>query len=252
MSIERQIRYFEMQRERNPRGSFWLPLADLHLRHGDAARALDVLGEGLGDRRPGVSARWLLARIHAELGDVDRARAELKDLLADDPGHRLAADFATSLDAKPATVEPASDEPAPDEPTEDVVEHVEDRPAEEPVAESVTPEPEVADDASVEPEPVVEETPPAPAPEDPPRGSFVTRTLADIYLAQGHRGRALEILHRILDEHPDREDVATLIASLEAEDGEAAPEPVAVEDRDQENRTRFEAWERREREAGGE
>jgi thioredoxin-like negative regulator of GroEL len=45
--------------------------------------------------------------------------------------------------------------------------------------------------------------------------TFVTMTIADIYFAQGHKNKALEILNRILDESPDREDVRDKIAKIE-------------------------------------
>jgi hypothetical protein len=47
------------------------------------------------------------------------------------------------------------------------------------------------------------------------RESLATKTLADIYLAQGYRDKALHVLHRILERQPDRDDIRAKIVSLE-------------------------------------
>jgi tetratricopeptide (TPR) repeat protein len=47
------------------------------------------------------------------------------------------------------------------------------------------------------------------------KSTFVTMTIADIYLQQGHREKALEILNRILEVSPSREDVLEKIAKIE-------------------------------------
>ncbi len=81
------------------------------------------------------------------------------------------------------------------------------------------------------------------------RQSFATRTLAEIYLAQGYREKALTVLREILARHPDREDVAAKVAEIESQPpaavpagpsappSAASPPPPATE-----NRLHFEAW----------
>lgn len=45
---------------------------------------------------------------------------------------------------------------------------------------------------------------------------FVTETVAELYLGQGHRAAAIEVLRQILERRPDDEDVRARLASLEA------------------------------------
>ena len=159
-------------------------------------------------------------------------------------------DDAGPVDAEAAVVEAAADpvaaaaEPAAAEPT---------------AAEPAAAESAAAESAAAEP---VADTPPESSPRRAGAGAanesdqaFATRTLADIYLAQGHTKKALAILHRIIEQDPGRADVRDEIALLE---GVSAPHPTSGEkdaeksaDRAESgNRERFEAW--LEREARGE
>ena len=88
MNFDRQIRYFEMQRDRNPDAKFWLPLADLHLRNGESGRALEILEAQDVAACGTVSARWVLARTLMSTGNIDAARAVVAEVQALDPGHR--------------------------------------------------------------------------------------------------------------------------------------------------------------------
>jgi hypothetical protein len=45
-------------------------------------------------------------------------------------------------------------------------------------------------------------------------GGLATKTLAEIYLAQGHRDKALQILEQILQRNPGRDDIRQQIAAL--------------------------------------
>jgi len=298
VNLDRQIRYFEMQRDRSPNAKFWLPLADLHLRNGEADRALELLEANDVAASGAASARWVLARAQAELGDMDSARRSLAAVLDLDPDHRGAPDLLQSLDRRVADTAPpvaevtaaapaaaAVPEPAP---TPGVVE-------EPPIDQDVPlgPEASATVEASAPQAPPVHEPPTIEAaPAEPDQGPeaahaetpatadaapnvFLTRTLADIYLAQGHKDKALEILYKVLSDHPDRDDVVAQIAAVESDEpkapAEAAPPPptAAAPDPDRTpaaepsgpppaaekedaNRKRFEEWLAREREAGGE
>ncbi|MHB8079844.1 MAG: tetratricopeptide repeat protein [Candidatus Krumholzibacteriia bacterium] len=105
-------------------------------------------------------------------------------------------------------------------------------------------------EAAAAPEPAaVPVTEPEPASPVPERQSFATRTLAEIYLAQGYREKALTVLREILARHPERDDVAAKIAEIESQPAGsvpagapattivAAPPLPATE-----NRLHFEAW----------
>ncbi len=77
--------------------------------------------------------------------------------------------------------------------------------------------------------------------------AFATRTMADIYLAQGHSQKALRILRRILEEDPGRQDVRDEIALLDGgSPASATVDPAARESRreagERRNRERFAAW----------
>lgn len=95
-------------------------------------------------------------------------------------------------------------------------------------------------------------TPPAPAEAAADRHSFATRTLAEIYLAQGYRDKALSVLREILARHPERGDVAAKIAEIESlppvgaepRGGESAPAPAAAgaPGAASPSRGHFEAW----------
>jgi len=221
-----------MQHERNPRGRHFIALADLRRRNGDHGTAIGLLRAGL-DRCPdSVSARWLLGQCLLARESFDDAAELIGQVLEQDPGHALAAKALERCcrgDVPEVAPEP---EPA-----------VEAAPEPEPVVEAA-PEPEIApqpvavEAATTEDIPVVAEAD-APGADAVP-SMFVTRTLADIYLAQGHRDKALRILYQVLEAHPDREDIVTRIKDLEA----AADAPAQSEDASPEdlNRSRFDAW----------
>jgi tetratricopeptide (TPR) repeat protein len=344
--LERQIRYFEMQLERNPRSRHFIALADLKRRSGRGREAIELLRGGLTRCPDSVSARWLLGECLLEAGDGAAAAAELRQVLDRDPDHRQAAASLARCDE--ASVPPPGEDveeaahpgqaPAPE--PEEALEAAEEAEAESaplpdeapPAAESAAvpdeapeaatadaeevaeaPAAVFADEAESVPDPgtlsasmlppmVVDDidlpdraAPPVPDSEEPgaePRpeeeqavpaaatpgqaapavpdrqaepeaaadeiaaaapvadevpAMFVTRTLADIYLAQGHRDKALHILRQVLAANPDREDIVARIAELEqtreaaAEAGgdEAAGLDAAAEEA---NRRRFDAW----------
>ncbi len=81
------------------------------------------------------------------------------------------------------------------------------------------------------------------------RQSFATRTLAEIYLAQGYREKALTVLREILSRHPDRLDVVAKIEEIQSQPSSSAPSgapaPQALASSPPpatENRLHFEAW----------
>ncbi len=262
MIDQRQVRYFEMQQRRSPGGRFFIPLADLYRRLGRLDEAAALLEEGLA-RHPGsLSGRVVLALTLQERGERERAGELWRQVLAEDPGHAFAeqrlaelaepgetvaeaesAEGETEASPPPAEGTPAApaapaagadavgrEEPrAPSGPPEPPVvprlreqdtEAAEDAPTEAPAAAERDAAPEPASGAAAtESGPAAEFAEPAPGVPE----VFLTGTLADIYLRQGHRRKALQILRRILAQHPDREDVARRIAELERDDrpGEA-------------------------------
>jgi len=287
-NIERQINFYQRKYELNPHSRAFAPLADLYRKAGRLEEAIEVLEAGLAEHPRYVSALVILARCHVDAGrpvesgeafarvltldpdnlvalkslaemalaGLDNARGAefLERVVFLDPTDELAATRLETLRGSAGSPAPATPKPPDDEspdsadvalpPRADAVEPtagtavpvvgeeaVADEPSAEPAADSGTPaEPEVV----------------SPALE---RQSFATRTLAEIYLAQGYREKALTVLREILTRHPDRADVAAKITEIESQPTIAAasgvpvtpavaPPPPPVT----ENRLHFEAW----------
>lgn len=287
-NIERQINFYQRKYELNPHSRAFAPLADLYRKAGRLEEAIEVLEAGLAEHPRYVSALVILARCHVDAGrpvesgeafarvltldpdnlvalkslaemalaGLDNARGAefLERVVFLDPTDELAATRLETLRGSAGSPAPATPKPPDDEspdsadvalpPRADAVEPtagtavpvvgeeaVADEPSSEPAADSGTPaEPEVV----------------SPALE---RQSFATRTLAEIYLAQGYREKALTVLREILSRHPDRSDVAAKIAEIQSQPASsvatgasatpavASPPPPATE-----NRLHFEAW----------
>ncbi len=245
MDIDKQIAYYEHKCELNPDSRAFAPLADLYRRAGRFDDAFRVLQAGLAAHPRYISALVILGRCHLETGDRPQARAVFQQVLEIDPDNLvvlklMAEDAARQEDWNEATgllervvlLDP-SDAPAEAE-LEALRARQEGHGRPPPRRQGPAP-PDVVEtppDMDVEVEPVRPPRPPAealyhPAPpppsreqaalgESPPR-SLATKTLAEIYLAQGYRDKALEVLREILARHPEREDIRAQIADLERE-----------------------------------
>jgi len=237
---QRQGRYFEMQQRRSPGACFFIPLADLYRRLGRLEEAQRLLVDGLRRHPDSTSGRVVLALVEAQRGQPAEARRIWERVLSSDPEHAFARRELAALSAArqqttpsrgtaarsqvpaPVSPEPAArpepGAPSPSPATEEATEAAAEETAEEagPAATRAAPVPdEVATAPAPGPEISGEEAP-APGREDLPE-VFLTGTLADIYLRQGHRHKALQILRRVLSRHPEREDVARRIAELEGQ-----------------------------------
>lgn len=265
-NIERQIQFYQRKYELNPHSRAFAPLADLYRKAGRLEEAIEVLEAGLAEHPRYVSALVILARCHVDAGRPTESGQAFARVLALDPdnlvalkslaemalaGHDSArgAEFlervvfldptdelaATRLEALRggAAIPPPADAA---EPTAGAVPIA----GVEAVANDAVAEPVAVGEALAEPEvvsPVLE------------RQSFATRTLAEIYLAQGYREKALTVLREILARHPDRTDVTAKIAEIESQPASsvasgapatpavALPPPPATE-----TRLHFEAW----------
>lgn len=267
LTHDRMIRYFEMQQDRRPRGRFFIPLADLYRVTGRLEAASALLEEGIGRCADSLSARVVLARVRRDQGRAADARDLAREVLDRDPGHREAPLLLALPDRVPAVDEDIT--------TDEIIA------ADEVITSAVEPDTLTADVDAAEAAAPADGTPwtppgesgpvaaapaPAPAADTGATPRFLTQTLAEIYLAQGHRQKALAILRRLLAEHPEREDVAREIATLEAVDATAetpvdataaavqdaartaaptavfAGSPAAAAAPQDPNRARFEAW----------
>ena len=79
---------------------------------------------------------------------------------------------------------------------------------------------------------------PQPAPSADTSRAFVTETMAELYLQQGHREQAVEVYRKLVQLHPNDANLSARLASLQAERGEQlhgvpaipSPAPEAVVD----------------------
>jgi tetratricopeptide (TPR) repeat protein len=197
-----------------------------------------------------------LAEMALTADDNDRAAEFLERVVFLDPTDEFAATRLEALRGGVATSAPAEPKPAPvDGESPDIAAVAMPTPADTTESNTgvvlpVAGEDAVADCAAAElatnGDAVAESDVLSPVLE---RQSFATRTLAEIYLAQGYREKALTVLREILTRHPDRSDVAAKIAEIQSQPSSsvasgapatpdvAAPPPPATE-----NRLHFEAW----------
>ena len=70
-----EITRLEQEYEKDPEGRLFVHLAEAYRKSGELERALDLLEQGLEQHGDSVSARLVLAQVHAEMGNGDDARA---------------------------------------------------------------------------------------------------------------------------------------------------------------------------------
>ena len=214
---------------RDPNGTAFVPLADAHRRAGEFDEALELLREGLNRHPDYTSAHVVASWVHMDRGALDEAlgtlelvmeldrdnRAGLKGLgqvLSEKGDREGAMGHLTRL----AELEPEDLE------ARSLLETLE---AAEPV---VLPEPEPNPEISAE-------APEAPASLDT-GGEIVTRTLGDVYAAQGLFDQAIEVFEQLVAVAPDDDELKARLEEVRAEaaaplvvdDAPSEPEPVAI------------------------
>ncbi len=223
--LAQQIAYYEQRLQLDPDSRAFLPLADLLRRAGRQDQARELLERGLARHPQFVSARAALGLVLTELGESELAREELTRVLDADDDHLLALrllardagrreDWAQACRRyeRLLRLEPEDAE------VRRALRHARDR-LEALPATPTSPAPAGA---------AVDSPPPPggdPGRADAGRGAgggglrvgngFETPTLAELYLRQGHPGKAREILERILAADPDRPDAQAVLARLE-------------------------------------
>lgn len=211
--LVQQIAYFATRLEADPGSRVFLPLADLHRRAGKLDGARRILEIGLEEHPDFVTARAALGLVLSEMGEDAAARKALRAVLTVDQDNLLALRLlardagqsgdwahACGLYERLLRLEP------------------EDGSINEALLEArrergqMTPPPHQPEmDAIIDPGPM---TPP-PVVRPQTVGGFETPTLADLYLRQGHPGKARVILERILAEEPGRPDALKVMAKLD-------------------------------------
>jgi tetratricopeptide (TPR) repeat protein len=274
--LERQIVYYLRKYELSPHSRAFAPLADLYRKVGRLEEAIEILTAGLADHPQYVSALVILGRCHHDAGRPHEARNAFDRVLLLDPDNLVALKqlAAIALDAReseragellgrvvqldPTDERAEAELAALRQPAGASSEIPESSGA--PLAESQTYRPEPRQAPPLSGDAVAEtaesEAPPPPARE---RQAFATKTLAEIYLAQGYREKAIAVLRQILQRHPDRDDVKALISEIEGKQASAAGAPEVTRPatampgpNEQRSRVHFESWLQKVSKADGE
>jgi tetratricopeptide (TPR) repeat protein len=265
MDLKDQIEYYRRKYELNPHARVFAPLADLYRKAGRLDEALLILKEGLQHHPRYISALVILGKCQRDAGDMEAARETFDQVLLLDPDNlvvlKLLAEHAAQRQdwrtasgflARVVLLDP-TDEPAESElgrirashgdllsaraieADHDATQRARSETSITAPAASEQPESAQRPAAGAKgggPPPVVPSSvQPDLRPDTAPGASetqaLATKTLADIYLAQGYRDKALDVLRQILTRHPDREDVRRKIADLEGADRAVAKEQPA-------------------------
>ncbi len=301
-TLDKQIAYYLRKYELSPRSRVFAPLADLYRKAGRLEEALEILQAGLADHPEYVSALVILGRCRLDGGEPAAAREAFARVLGLDPDNLVALKQSADLALAAGECEHAAALLARVvelDPTDEGAEHrlaelrgaarpASAPPAPPPAAESASaPALEQAAPPAALAEPPAPPAPPAPDPVAPPvaageaaaapgdqaalaapappaaeRQAFATKTLAEIYLAQGYREKALGVLRQIHERHPERADVAGLIAEIERQaradavaEAPVLPQtvpPAPASPAERRNRAHFESWLQRVTRAEGE
>lgn len=214
---------------RDPDGRAFAPLADALRRAGEMDRALAVVSEGMHRLPDFGSAQIVAGWVHQEMGDSEAALDAFSRGVELDGENTVALRAAAEL-AREAGYGDSSIE---------FSERLAALEGDVAAAAGV----ELNEDALVEEEAIVEEEVPAAAEiiadeEEGEEEEIVTRTLADIYVRQGHITKAVEVYRQLSQEDPGDASLAERLAELEgspsaepdddsAEAG-TAPEPVSI------------------------
>jgi predicted Zn-dependent protease len=220
--LAQQIAYYEERLRLDQRSRAFLPLADLYRRAGRHDQARRLLERGLAEQPGVVSARAALALVLAELGEAAGAAREAATVIELDPDHLVARrllardavrreDWTAACDHYEHLLRLEPEDADIRRALREARGQAEARPKAEPA-------PRPADQTPVPPR--------APATAAQPADGLrvgtglETPTLAEVYLRQGHPGKAREILDRILASEPDREDALAVLARLDRAAGD--------------------------------
>jgi len=264
LDLEKQIVYFRSKHELNPRSRIFAPLADLYRRVGRLDEALRLLEDGLRIHPEYISALVILGRTQLDAGDRGLARATLQKvmaldsenlvvlkLLASDAQDREAWQVARQLYERVTELDPD------DTDAQDRIKRIGRRDGSLPRKHGTIASPgqrgdpghvsgfrdvdldvEAPDSGSEAAEfaaaglPLESPPPPESEPADAMTAmqGLATKTLADIYIAQGYRDKARVVLERILEQQPDRDDVRARLDELDAVPSPDPGPPIVPDD----------------------
>ncbi len=228
--LVQQIAHFESRLQADPTARVFVPLADLYRRTGRLSEARRILERGLHEHPRFITAWAALGLVLAEMGESGDARRALQTVIQADPENTLALrllgrdaadrgdwELARDLGERLLRLEP-EDGTVREALREarrrlDAVSRASEIPAQEQTREAQP----------------VHQTPAATV-ERPAEGlglGFETATLAELYLRQGHSGKARAILQKILANNPDHAEALAVLARTEATEQEPTARPVA-------------------------
>jgi tetratricopeptide (TPR) repeat protein len=264
-SLKQQIdRLQELyESELDPGGRAFVPLADAHRRLGDLGKALALIQEGLGTHPDFASAHLVLGWVHcsrqepddamrsfervleldaentvarvaiAELIDDQRAQAYRDQVAARESGGRPVVPIASLAPGAPMETVAAPELVLDDgRPVVPIASLAPGAPAETSAPADAAPESvRDGDDRPVVPIPSL-------APEGDEEasdhdgqidGEIYTQTLAELYVAQGATGRAIEVYGKLIADDPDNEALHRRLTELESLESGADGAPAVLD-----------------------
>jgi tetratricopeptide (TPR) repeat protein len=221
----------------DPGSKLFLQLAEAFRSNGELEEALETCRKGLEKHPCYHSARVSLGRLYLELGRPEDAEKELQSVLREVPDNLLASRLLEEI--KTGTVRAAAapkSPPAPDAAPKPPPAAAGTRP---PVPQAVTPGTQPAKPQAVtpgiqpaKPQAITPGTQPAGKIGDSPNREsmsnteqepFETETLAEIYLEQGHRDKAVRIFERILKSEPENTRIRDRLETLRGKTPDVPP-----------------------------
>ena len=228
--------------DRDPDGRAFASLADAYRRADELDEAAELVREGterLPDFAPGHLVR---ARVLRDRGETDEALHALQRVLELDPENvealREAAELARAADRSEEALELwqrlARIEPE-DEEIREAVRELKRRHFGLEREASEEPEEEAGADVEVETEEeAAADIEGEPAEDDGSDTEVYTRTMAELYVRQGHTERAVEVYRRLVEARPEDEELRARLEELEAASREGGAEPAAEVPADEE------------------
>lgn len=200
--------------ESAPDSYVFAPLADAFRKEGRLEEAVEVCRKGVRRHPDYPSGHVVLGKCHFDVGEVDEAADSFRRVLELDANNLVALKYLGMIEAGRGRQDRAREYfkhiLVLDPENKEIRSLLEDLHAD---AAPATPPAEVEDD-DFEGEPIS-----LGAGDEEMSDDLATKTLADIYAAQGYRDKALKIYREVLRTQPDNEEIRQKLDDLEGEGG---------------------------------
>jgi tetratricopeptide (TPR) repeat protein len=219
-----EIEKLERRYAENPHGLTFAPLAEVHRKNGDVARALELLTAGLELHPNYIPASIVLGRCHQDLGDLPSAEAAFAHVLRLDDENVIALKSLADINERLERFSEAENWlrrlVSVDRSNDEAREQLRRLEAKEKAAE-VAPEPPVASAPTLE----VIDLDPEPAPKSPKQADLLPVDMAALELSQAsaEMARRLQAAPRLTPEVPPARPVESPAATAAPEPEEPAP-----------------------------